>query len=58
MSAVLDGGVTSFVIGERVAEMERQVSALFAQRPASWSTPGSSALYLAVELLTFRSARR
>jgi CDP-6-deoxy-D-xylo-4-hexulose-3-dehydrase len=49
--SVLDGGVTSFVIGEHVAEMERQVSALFAKRAGVMVNSGSSALYLAVELL-------
>jgi CDP-6-deoxy-D-xylo-4-hexulose-3-dehydrase len=49
--SVLDGGVTSFVIGERVAEMERQVSALFGKRAGVMVNSGSSALYLAVELL-------
>lgn len=49
--AVLDGGVTSFAIGERVAEMERQVSALFGKASGVMVNSGSSALYLAVELL-------
>jgi CDP-4-dehydro-6-deoxyglucose reductase, E1 len=49
--AVLDGGVTSFVIGKRVAEMERQVAALFGKASGVMVNSGSSALYLAVELL-------
>src|SRR5437016_2218573 len=49
--AVLDGGVTSFPIGERVAEMERQVAALFGKQAGIMVNSGSSALYLAVELL-------
>jgi len=49
--AVLDGGVTSFTIGERVAEMERQVAALFGKPSGIMVNSGSSALYLAVELL-------
>jgi CDP-6-deoxy-D-xylo-4-hexulose-3-dehydrase len=49
--AVLDGGVTSFAIGERVAEMERQVAALFGKQAGIMVNSGSSALYLAVELL-------
>lgn len=48
---VLNGGVTSFVIGNRVAEMERQVAALFGKRHGIMVNSGSSALYLAVELL-------
>ena len=49
--AVLDGGVTAFTIGERVAEMERQVAALFGKASGVMVNSGSSALYLAVELL-------
>jgi CDP-6-deoxy-D-xylo-4-hexulose-3-dehydrase len=49
--AVLDGGVTSFVIGERVAAMEREVAALFGKASGVMVNSGSSALYLAVELL-------
>src|SRR5947208_13921974 len=49
--AVLDGGVTSFTIGERVAEMDRQVAALFGKQAGIMVHSGSSALYLAVELL-------
>jgi CDP-6-deoxy-D-xylo-4-hexulose-3-dehydrase len=48
---VLDGGVTAFVIGERVAEMERQVAALFGKSSGIMVNSGSSALYLAIELL-------
>ena len=49
--AVLDGGVTSFMIGKNVAEMERQVAALFGKASGVMVNSGSSALYLAVELL-------
>jgi CDP-4-dehydro-6-deoxyglucose reductase, E1 len=49
--AVLDGGVTAFTIGERVAEMERRVAALFGKASGVMVNSGSSALYLAVELL-------
>jgi CDP-4-dehydro-6-deoxyglucose reductase, E1 len=49
--AVLDGGVTAFTIGERVAEMERQVATLFGKASGVMVNSGSSALYLAVELL-------
>ena len=49
--AVLDGGVTAFTIGERVAEMERQVAALFGKASGIMVNSGSSALFLAVELL-------
>src|SRR5262245_20883097 len=48
---VLNGGVTSFVIGKRVAEMERQVATLFGKQHGLMCNSGSSALYLAVELL-------
>ena len=48
---VLDGGVASFVIGRRVAEMERHVADLFAKSSGIMVNSGSSALYLAVELL-------
>lgn len=48
---VLDGGVRSFVIGEHVAEMERQVAALFGKKAGVMVNSGSSALFLAVELL-------
>lgn len=49
--AVLDGGVSSFVIGEHVAEMERQVATLFGKQQGLMVNSGSSALYLAIELL-------
>lgn len=48
---VLDGGVGSFVIGEHVAEMERQVAELFGKAAGVMVNSGSSALFLAVELL-------
>ena len=49
--AVLDGGVSSFALGENVAGMERQVAALFGKTSGIMVNSGSSALYLAVELL-------
>jgi CDP-6-deoxy-D-xylo-4-hexulose-3-dehydrase len=49
--AVLDGGVAAFTIGDRVAEMERQVAALFGKASGVMVNSGSSALFLAVELL-------
>jgi CDP-4-dehydro-6-deoxyglucose reductase, E1 len=48
---VLDGGVSSFAIGENVAEMEKRVAALFGKSSGVMVNSGSSALYLAVELL-------
>src|SRR6476659_9874060 len=49
--AVLDGGVSSFALGENVAGMERKVAALFGKASGVMVNSGSSALYLAVELL-------
>ena len=49
--AVLDGGVSSFALGENVAGMERSVAALFGKASGVMVNSGSSALYLAVELL-------
>jgi CDP-6-deoxy-D-xylo-4-hexulose-3-dehydrase len=49
--AVLDGGVTSFAIGKNVAEMEQRVAELFGKSAGVMVNSGSSALYLAVELL-------
>jgi CDP-6-deoxy-D-xylo-4-hexulose-3-dehydrase len=49
--AVLDGGVTAFAIGENVAAMEREVATLFGKSSGIMVNSGSSALYLAVELL-------
>ena len=48
---VLDGGVSSFALGENVAEMERRIAALFGKSSGVMVNSGSSALYLAVELL-------
>src|SRR6188474_1985037 len=48
---VLDGGVTAFAIGKNVAEMERQVAEKFGKAAGIMVNSGSSALYLAVELL-------
>ena len=49
--AVLDGGVTAFAIGKNVAAMEREVATLFGKSSGIMVNSGSSALYLAVELL-------
>jgi len=48
---VLDGGRGTLRIGKNVAEMERRVAALFGKAGAVMCNSGSSALYLAVELL-------
>jgi CDP-6-deoxy-D-xylo-4-hexulose-3-dehydrase len=48
---VLDGGVRAFAIGEHVAEMERRVAELFGKASGVMVNSGSSALFLAVELL-------
>ncbi len=48
---VLRSGPTAFRIGRRVAEFERRVAALFGKRAGIAVNSGSSALYLAVELL-------
>src|SRR5258708_27433149 len=48
---VLDGGVARFAMGENVAEMEKRVAALFGKSSGVMVNSGSSALYLAVELL-------
>jgi len=49
--AVLRGGATALRIGRNVRELERQVAALFGKRRGVMCNSGSSALYLAVELL-------
>src|SRR5947208_16870049 len=49
--AVLRGGATALRIGRNVREFERQVAALFGKRRGIMCNSGSSALYLAVELL-------
>lgn len=49
--SVLRGGPTAMRIGKHVKEMERQVAALFAKNRGIMVNSGSSALYLAVELL-------
>ena len=49
--AVLRGGPTALRIGPRVREMERLVAETFAKRRGVMCNSGSSALYLAVELL-------
>jgi CDP-6-deoxy-D-xylo-4-hexulose-3-dehydrase len=49
--AVLTGGPTALRIGRHVREMERRVAELFGMRRGVMVNSGSSALYLAVELL-------
>jgi CDP-6-deoxy-D-xylo-4-hexulose-3-dehydrase len=49
--AVLQGGPTALRIGKHVREFEQQVAALFGKRRGIMCNSGSSALYLAVELL-------
>jgi CDP-6-deoxy-D-xylo-4-hexulose-3-dehydrase len=48
---VLRGGPTAMRIGKNVKEMERRVAELFAKRKGIMCNSGSSALYLAVEVL-------
>jgi CDP-6-deoxy-D-xylo-4-hexulose-3-dehydrase len=48
---VLDGGRGTLRIGRRVAEMERRVAELFGKSSGVMCNSGSSALYLAIELL-------
>jgi CDP-6-deoxy-D-xylo-4-hexulose-3-dehydrase len=48
---VLRGGATALRIGRNMREMEAQVAALFGKRRGIMCNSGSSALYLAVELL-------
>lgn len=49
--SVLQGGPTALRIGRHVREMERLVAATFAKRRGVMVNSGSSALFLAVELL-------
>jgi CDP-4-dehydro-6-deoxyglucose reductase, E1 len=49
--SVLDGGRGTLRIGKNVAEMERRVAALFGKSGGVMCNSGSSALYLAIELL-------
>src|SRR5205807_2983834 len=49
--AVLRGGPQALRIGRHVADLERQVAELFGKRRGIMCNSGSSALYLAVELL-------
>src|SRR2546428_3726306 len=49
--AVLRGGATALRIGRNVRELERRVAAVFGKRRGIMCNSGSSALYLAVELL-------
>src|SRR4249919_605124 len=48
---VLRGGPTALRIGKNVKAMERQVAGLFGKRRGVMCNSGSSALYLAVEVL-------
>jgi CDP-6-deoxy-D-xylo-4-hexulose-3-dehydrase len=48
---VLDGGRGTLRIGRKVAEMERRVAELFGKSSGVMCNSGSSALYLAIELL-------
>jgi CDP-4-dehydro-6-deoxyglucose reductase, E1 len=49
--AVLRGGATALRIGKNVRGMEKRVAALFAKRHGVMCNSGSSALYLAIEVL-------
>ena len=49
--AVLEAGPTALRIGRNVRELERGVAELFGKRRGIMCNSGSSALYLAVELL-------
>ena len=49
--AVLEGGATALRIGRNVRDFERRVAELFGKRRGIMCNSGSSALYLAVELL-------
>jgi CDP-6-deoxy-D-xylo-4-hexulose-3-dehydrase len=49
--SVLRGGPTALRLGRKVLEMERLVAALFGKKRGVMCNSGSSALYLAVELL-------
>jgi CDP-6-deoxy-D-xylo-4-hexulose-3-dehydrase len=49
--AVLRGGPTALRIGKNVREMEQRVAALFGKRRGVMCNSGSSALYLAIEVL-------
>src|SRR5689334_2326603 len=48
---VLQGGPTALRIGKNVRAMERRVAELFAKRHGVMCNSGSSALYLAIEVL-------
>src|ERR1044071_10017197 len=49
--AVLRGGPTALRIGRNVRAMEHRVAALFGKRRGVMCNSGSSALYLAIEVL-------
>jgi len=51
VTEVLQGGPQALRIGKNVREFEKQVAALFGKRRGIMCNSGSSALYLAVELL-------
>jgi CDP-6-deoxy-D-xylo-4-hexulose-3-dehydrase len=53
--AVLQGGPTALRIGKNVRDMERRVAELFGKRRGVMCNSGSSALYLAIELLDLTS---
>jgi len=48
---VLNGGPLALKIGKNVAEMERRVAELYGKRLGLMCNSGSSAIYLALELL-------
>jgi len=52
--AVLRGGATALRIGRNVKAMEQRVAALFGKRRGVMCNSGSSALYLAIEVLDLR----
>src|SRR6188472_3935688 len=49
--AVLEGGPTAMRIGKNVRAMEERVAALFGKRGGVMCNSGSSALYLAIDVL-------
>src|SRR5689334_10467230 len=53
--AVLRGGPQALRIGRNVREFEQRIAALFGKGRGVMCNSGSSALYLAVELLALRS---
>ena len=55
---VLEGGPTALRIGKNVRAMEQRVAALLGQRRGVMCNSGSSALYLAIEVLGLEPATR